>query len=66
MESPYYNNDMNDAVWLYTSFSRAGAVQIAKTMRDKFGCVLLEQPMEREDGMWITMFTNPFLREEDV
>lgn len=62
MATPYYNNDADEPIWMYTSMSRAGAVQIAKTMRDKLGCTILEQPILRDDEVWVVMFTNPWMK----
>lgn len=62
MQSPYYDNDMDEPVWLYTSMSRSGAIQMAKTLIAKMGVTVLEQPMQRDDGLWVIMFTNPFMR----
>lgn len=61
-KSPYYNNKLEESVWMYTTMSRAGAIQLAKTMQKKFNCKILEQPMQREDGCWVIMFTNPLLK----
>jgi hypothetical protein len=60
-KSPYYDNSLDEEIWMYTCMSRPGAMGLAKTMQAKFGCTILEQPMEREDGCWVIMFTNPFL-----
>lgn len=56
----YYDNDLNDDVWLYTAFTEMGAKASARTMRDKFGCQILEMPFLRDDGVWVFMFSNPF------
>lgn len=64
-KSPYYNNDENEPIWTFTAFTRGGAFVLAKTYRDKIGSMIVEEPFEREDGMWVFMVTNPFLENND-
>lgn len=59
---PYYNNEENELIWTFTAFTRGGAFVLAKRYRDKFGSEIVEEPFEREDGMWVFMVTNPFLK----
>lgn len=60
-KSPYYNNDENEPIWTFTAFTRVGAFVLAKRYRDKLGSEIVEEPFEREDGLWVFMVTNPFL-----
>jgi hypothetical protein len=34
---------------------------MAKTLVKKLGVKILEQPMERDDELWVIMFTNPWM-----
>ena len=61
MTSPYYDNDMNEPIWCFTAFTKGGAWVLAKTYRDKIGSSIVEEPMERDDGLWVFMVSNPFL-----
>ena len=61
MASPYYVNDENEPVWMYTARTQMGAVHMAKTLVKKLGVKILEQPMERDDELWVIMFTNPWM-----
>ena len=54
-----YENDPDAEIWRYSAFSHSGAFSMAKTMRDKFGCTIVEKPYERENGTWGFAFTNP-------
>jgi len=58
-----YNNKRDDPIWCYSAFSKIGAITLAKTMQNKFGCTLFEQPILRDDGMWVIMFSNPLMKE---
>jgi hypothetical protein len=60
MGSVYYNNDENEPIWMFTAFTRSGAFVLAKTYRNKLGSEIIEEPFEREDGMWVFMVTNPW------
>lgn len=60
----YYDNDLNDPIWLYTARTKAGAYRHAKTLKEKLGVTILEHPMERHDELWVIMFTNPFMKVE--
>jgi hypothetical protein len=53
---------MDEPIWLFTAFTRGGAFVLAKRYRDKLGCEIIEEPMERDDGMWVFMVSNPFMK----
>jgi len=58
-------NSKDDPIWTYETMTYNGAVTLAKTVRDKMGCKLLEKPIQRDDGMWVIMFSNPFMSVEE-
>ena len=58
-----YENDPTSPVWMYASFTKGGSYTLAQTMITKFGCTILEKPFMRDDGVWVFMFTNPFMKE---
>jgi len=58
-----YNNKREDPIWCYSTFTRSGAIGLANLMKEKFGCKLFEQPILRDDGMWMIMFSNPLMKE---
>lgn len=62
MGSPYYENSEDEAVWLITAMTKSGAAVLAKRYRDKLGATILEEPMQREDEVWVVMVTNPFMK----
>ena len=49
-----------ELVLCFTAFTKRGAYVIAKHYREKLGAQILEEPMERDDGMWVFMVSNPF------
>jgi len=61
MASPYYVNGEDDPVWCITAMTKNGAWVLAKRYRDKLGAEILEEPMEREDEVWVVMVSNPFM-----
>lgn len=54
-------NSKDEPIWTYSAMTETGAYTLAKTVRDKMGCTILEKPMLHENGLWFFMFTNPFL-----
>lgn len=54
-------NREDEPVWCFTAFTKGGAYVLAKRYRDKVGCEIVEEPMERDDGVWVFMVTNPFM-----
>jgi hypothetical protein len=62
-KSPYYVNDEKELIWTFSAFTRSGAYVLAKVYRDKIGSEIVQEPFEREDGMWVFMVTNPFYEE---
>lgn len=58
-----YNNKREDPIWCYSTFTRSGAITLAKTMQSKFGCEVFEQPILRDDSMWVIMFSNPLMKD---
>lgn len=63
MASPYYVNDKDEPIWTFTAFTKGGAWVLAKRYRDKLGSEIIEEPMERDDELWVFMVSNPMLRE---
>jgi len=61
--SPYYVNREDEAVWCFTAMSKGGAYVIAKRYRDKMGSEIVEEPMQREDEVWVVMVSNPFMKD---
>lgn len=61
MSSPYYVNSEDDPIWCVSAFTKAGAWVLVRTYCKKMGCTLVEEPMERDDGMWMFMVSNPFM-----
>ena len=53
MVSPYYVNDKDELIWTFTAMSKGGAWVLAKRYRDKLGCEIIEEPMERDDELWV-------------
>ena len=62
MSSPYYVNREDEPIWCFTAFTKAGAYVLAKRYRDKLGCEIIEEPMLRDDDLWVFMVSNPFLK----
>ena len=62
MGKHFYVNSMDEPIWLFTAFTKGGAWVLMKRYRDKAGCEIIEEPMERDDGMWVFMVTNPFMQ----
>lgn len=62
MASPYYVNQEDEAIWCFTAMTKGGAWVLAKRYRDKLGCEIIEEPMERDDELWVFMVSNPFLQ----
>jgi hypothetical protein len=50
-----------DLVLVLSAFTKGGAYVLMKRYRDKMGCEILEEPMERDDSMWVFMVSNPFV-----
>ena len=63
MVSPYYVNDKDELIWTFTAMSKGGAWVLAKRYRDKLGCEIIEEPMERDDELWVFMVSNPMMKE---
>jgi hypothetical protein len=61
MDTPYYVNGEDDSVWCITAMTKGGAWVLAKRYRDKMGSEIVEEPMEREDSIWVVMVSNPFM-----
>lgn len=55
-------NRDDEPVWCFSAFTKGGAYVLAKRYRDKLGAEIIEEPMERDDGMWVFMVSNPFLK----
>lgn len=55
-------NREDEAVWCFSAFTKGGAYVLAKRYRDKLGCEIIEEPMECDNGMWVFMVSNPFLK----
>lgn len=62
MSSPYYVNHEDEPIWTFTAMSKNGAWVLAKRYRDKLGCEIIEEPMLRDDELWVFMVSNPFLQ----
>jgi hypothetical protein len=60
MASPYYVNGEDEPIWCITAMTKGGAWVLAKQYV-KMGSKLVEEPMERDDSVWVVMVTNPFL-----
>ena len=50
-----------DLVLVLSAFTKSGAYVLMKRYRDKMGAEILEEPMERDDSMWVFMVSNPFV-----
>jgi hypothetical protein len=61
MASPYYVNDENEPIWCITAMTKGGAWVLAKQYV-KMGSTLVEEPMERDDEVWVFMVTNPLMK----
>ena len=55
-------NRDEEPVWCFSAFTKGGAYVLAKRYRDKLGSEIIEEPMLRDDGMWVFMVSNPFLK----
>jgi hypothetical protein len=64
MDTPYYVNREDEPVWCITAMTKGGAWVLAKRYRDKMGSTILEEPMEREDSIWVVMVSNPFMERD--
>lgn len=64
MDTPYYVNGEDEPVWCITAMTKGGAWVLAKRYRDKMGSTILEEPMEREDSIWVVMVSNPFMERD--
>ena len=62
MASPYYVNGEDEPIWCFTAFTKGGAWVLARVYRNKIGAEIVEEPMQRDDGLWVFMVTNPFLK----
>jgi hypothetical protein len=63
MSSPYYVNRNEDPIWCFTAMTKGGAWVLAKRYRDKVGCEIIEEPMLRDDDLWVFMVSNPMFEE---
>jgi hypothetical protein len=43
--------------------TKGGAWVLAKRYRDKVGCEIIEEPMLRDDDLWVFMVSNPMFEE---
>ena len=50
-----------DLVLVLSAFTKSGAYVLMKRYRDKMCAEILEEPMERDDSMWVFMVSNPFV-----
>lgn len=66
MDTPYYVNRDDEPIWTFTAFTKGGAWVLAKRYRDKLGCEIVEEPMLRDDSMWVFMVTNPMLKSNKM
>lgn len=60
MASPYYVNREDELIWCITAMTKGGAWVLAKRYV-KMGSTIVEEPIERDDSIWVVMVTNPFL-----
>lgn len=60
MASPYYVNREDDPIWCITAMTKGGAWVLAKRYV-KMGSQIVEEPMERDDSIWVVMVSNPFM-----
>jgi hypothetical protein len=60
MATRYYVNGEDEPIWCITAMTKGGAWVLAKRYV-KMGSSIVEEPMEREDSVWVVMVTNPFL-----
>jgi|688.fasta_scaffold1184060_1 hypothetical protein len=60
MATRYYVNGEDEPIWCITAMTKGGAWVLAKQYV-KMGSKLVEEPMERDDSVWVVMVTNPFL-----
>jgi hypothetical protein len=60
MASPYYVNGEHEPIWCITAMTKGGAWVLAKQYV-KMGSKLVEEPMERDDSVWVVMVTNPWM-----
>ena len=56
--------DNDDLILVLSAFTKGGAYVLMKRYRDKMGAEIVEEPMEREDSMWVFMVSNPFVEVE--
>lgn len=63
MYKHFYVNSMDEPIWCFTAFTKGGAYVLMKRYRDKVGSEIVEEPMERDDGVWVFMVTNPFMKD---
>lgn len=50
-----------DMILVLSAFTKSGAYVLMKRYRDKMGAEVVEEPMLRDDSMWVFMVTNPFM-----
>lgn len=58
MSSPYYINREDEPIWCFTAFTKGGAWVLIKRYV-KMGSTLVEEPILRDDDVWVFMVTNP-------
>lgn len=51
----------DDMILVLSAFTKGGAYVLMKRYRDKMGAKIVEEPMLRDDSMWVFMVTNPFV-----
>jgi hypothetical protein len=54
-------DDEDELVLVFTAFTKGGAWVLAKRYRDKLGAMILQEPIESEDDVWVFMVSNPFI-----
>lgn len=57
-------NNEKSKHWKYCSFTKAGAISLAKIMRDKFNVEIINEPYKTNDDMWEFKFENPFWKDK--
>lgn len=56
--------DNDDLILVLSAFTKGGAYVLMKRYRDKIGAEVIEEPMLRDDSMWVFMVSNPFVEVE--
>lgn len=56
--------DNDDLILVLSALTKGGAYVLMKRYRDKIGAEVIEEPMLRDDSMWVFMVSNPFVEVE--